>query len=269
MTLRETCARIASSNPYMWKLAWEALHWAPFLLPHDKSYNALHHFIALKPNGLFLDVGANDGISTLSFRKFDRRYRIFAVEPNPLLEPHLRRIKRKDASFDYLITAAGSKPSRMTFFVPVYRGIAFHTFTSGDSAEIAVVIGKAFGRRVAAGTQMRMFESNVIALDELNLEPTIVKIDAEGFDFEVLLGLTATIDRARPFMMIEIAPAAFAKITEFVRGRNYALLGYDIAADRFTGDIPASVSLASGYQNFFAVPHEWLHALKMDSDPAA
>src|ERR1700678_75711 len=59
----EACARTAELHPIIWKTAWEAMHWLPFLLPHDKSYNALRHFIAIKPGGLFLDVGANDGIS--------------------------------------------------------------------------------------------------------------------------------------------------------------------------------------------------------------
>jgi hypothetical protein len=60
----------------------------PFLLPHDKSYRALRHFITLRPNGLFLDVGANDGISALSFRRFDKTYRILSLEPNgPLFSP--------------------------------------------------------------------------------------------------------------------------------------------------------------------------------------
>jgi hypothetical protein len=57
----EGCARLAEVHPFAWKVAWEAVHQLPFLLPHDKSYNAFRHFIAKQPNGLFLDVGANDG----------------------------------------------------------------------------------------------------------------------------------------------------------------------------------------------------------------
>src|SRR3954468_10990200 len=83
------CARVAQLHPFSWKFAWEAVHRLPFLLPHDKSYNALKHFIAATPEGLFLDVGANDGISALSFRKFSKDYRILSLEPNRLLEPAL------------------------------------------------------------------------------------------------------------------------------------------------------------------------------------
>ena len=84
--------RVAVSNPVTWKLSWEAVHRLPFLLPHDQSYYALRHFIKAAPNGLFLDVGANDGISALSFRKFDKRYSILSLEPNIMHEPALKKI---------------------------------------------------------------------------------------------------------------------------------------------------------------------------------
>jgi hypothetical protein len=108
----EGCARFAEFHPYVWKMAWEAVHRLPFLLPHDKSYNAFRHFIANRPSGLFLDVGANDGISILSFRKFDSNYRILALEPNPLLEPALKKIKSNDAGLDYKMVGAGAAPAR-------------------------------------------------------------------------------------------------------------------------------------------------------------
>jgi FkbM family methyltransferase len=263
--VRDACARLAESNPYFWKLAWESLHWFPMLLPHDRSYNALRHFITLKPNGLFLDVGANDGISTLSFRRFDREYRIFAVEPNPFLEPALRRIKLKDRNFDYMIGAAGYQASRMTLSVPIFRGIAFHTFTSDDQAKIAVAIENAFGARVAGATRMRSFETKVLPLDELELEPTIIKVDAEGFDFQILKGLTTTIERSRPFIMAEVAVADIADIGEFFAARNYHVLGYDIELDRFTGGPISSNQLASGHRNFFAVPDEFLKFLELEN----
>jgi len=123
----EGCARLAELHPFAWKVAWEAVHRLPFLLPHDKSYNAFRHFVAQRANGLFLDVGANDGISILSFRKFNSTYRILALEPNPLLEPALRRIKSNDPYLDYRMVGAGAAPARLQFFVPIYRGILLHT----------------------------------------------------------------------------------------------------------------------------------------------
>ena len=109
------CAQLAQRHPRLWKLAWDAIHRLPFLLPHDKSYRALRHFIALKPEGLFLDVGANDGISALSFRRFSKSYRILSLEPNALLEPALKKLKASDPHFDYRMIGAGAVAGRTKF----------------------------------------------------------------------------------------------------------------------------------------------------------
>src|SRR5262245_52664590 len=87
--LMNAAARFSELHPYTWAVAWKAAHLMPFLLPHDKSYYALRHFIDAVPTGLFLDIGANDGISALSFRRFDKNYDILSLEPNVMMEPAL------------------------------------------------------------------------------------------------------------------------------------------------------------------------------------
>jgi FkbM family methyltransferase len=259
--LLETAAQLAESHPYIWKLAWEAVHRVPFLLPHDKSYNALRHFIAAAPNGLFLDVGANDGISALSFRKFDKDYRILSIEPNLKLEPALAKLKSQDPRFDYKMVGAGAAPARVRFYVPSYRHVVLHTFTSGSRAQVKEAIEASFGAAVAAGTAIDSIDNEVIRLDDLNLDPTIVKIDAEGFDYEVLEGLAETIARTRPFVMLEIAWSEDDKITRFFAERDYVVLGYDVASDQFNADAKSHYSSATGHRNSFAVPREKLASL--------
>ncbi len=267
--LLETAAQLAESHPYVWKLAWEAVHRVPFLLPHDKSYNALRHFIAAAPGGLFLDVGANDGISALSFRKFDKGYRILSIEPNLKLEPALAKIKREDANFDYRMVGAGAAPARVRFFVPSYRHVVLHTFTSGSREQVEEAIKASFGATVAAGTTIDSIDNDIVRLDDLNLDPTIVKIDAEGFDYDVLLGLAETIARARPFVMLEIAWSEDDKIGRFFAERDYVVLGYDVAGDRFHEDAKALYSATSGHRNSFAVPREKMAALPIvEAEPS-
>jgi FkbM family methyltransferase len=254
--LIEQAARLAESHPFVWKLAWEAVHRLPMLLPHDKSYNALRHFIAAAPDGLFLDVGANDGISALSFRKFDKGYRILSVEPNLLLEPALKRIKAQDARFDYVMAGAGAVPGRAHFYVPRYKHVVLHTFTSGSRAQVEEALATSFGEGVARHAVIDSVENDVIRLDDLHLSPTIVKIDAEGFDYEVLQGLAETISRARPFIVLEIAWAAADEIVGFFNERDYVVLGYGVGEDRFYRDARSLYSAASGHRNSFAVPRE-------------
>ena len=243
-------ARIAELHPRLWQIAWWMVHQFKFLLPHDPAYHALRHFIAAAPAGLFLDVGANDGISALSFRRLDRDYRIFSLEPNLLLEPKLRQLKRTDPNFDYKMVGAGSSNRQATFHVPIYRGVLLHTFVSADAAQVRAGVQAVFGRSIAGRTEIRPVEGQMVRIDELSLAPTIVKIDAEDFDYDVLLGMQETIARSRPFIMIEVAWAKKGKIMSFLEARGYALEVYDATTDTFSSDIEIE------HRNYFGIPNE-------------
>lgn len=270
--LVEICAHLAEVHPYVWKLAWEAVHRLSFLLPHDQSYNAFRHFIAIRPEGLFLDVGANDGISVLSFRKFNKDYRILALEPNPALESALKRIKSTDVQFDYKMVGAGASALKIQFFVPAYKGIVLHTFTSSRREQVENTVAKHFGKSVAAAIVIKAFEAEIIRLDDLGVCPTIIKIDAEGFDYDVLTGLTKTIERSRPFIVTEIDSSEYDKVKSYLSERNYVLLLYDIYNDYFCPSVDSyrdAVSSMAGHRNFFAVPSETVTFLPFEPKPDA
>jgi FkbM family methyltransferase len=248
--------RVAQYHPYSWKLTWEAVHKLPFLLPHDKSYNAFRYFIKAAPAGLYLDIGANDGISALSFRIFDHDYRILSLEPNRLLEPSLRRLKARDARFDYRMVGAGAASGRVRFFMPMYRGIALHTFTSASREQVERALLDQFGSKVVQRVRIEAIDGEVVRIDDLGLAPTVVKIDAEGFDGDVLEGMTATIARARPFIAAEIAWAGHGQIANILRRHDYALADYDVAAERFVDVSAGAPAAMPARRNLFAIPSE-------------
>jgi FkbM family methyltransferase len=260
------CARLAESHPFVWKLAWEAVHRLPFLLPHDQSYKAFRHFIAARPESLFLDVGANDGISALSFRKFDKRYRILSLEPNPTLEPALKRIKSIDPLFEYKMMGAGASPARLQFFVPIYRGIVLHTFTSSSQEQVINSVRENFGDSVAAAIVIHPFEAEIIPLDDLKIDPAIIKVDAEGFDYDVLVGLERTIERSRPFIATEVSSSEYDRVKRYLDDRRYVLLSYAVNNDCFSADVASyrtGSPSASGQRNIFAVPQETISSLPL------
>jgi FkbM family methyltransferase len=257
--LARLAVHVAELHPYTWALAWLCVRHFSFLLPHDKSYYALRHFIALKPNGLFLDVGANDGISALSFRCFDKNYQILSLEPNGLLERSLKRIKVRDPRFDYIMVGAGSQPSLLRFYVPSYKGIVLHTSTSSSPDHVLSALAASFGKSVVAAATIKTIEGRIIRIDDLAIEPTIIKIDAEGFNYDVLLGAAETIRRLRPFLIIEIESEEVEKIKSYFEDMRYRLVGYDVMLDRFCAG--AGTPYSDLYRNFFAVPEEMLPSL--------
>jgi FkbM family methyltransferase len=242
--------RIAELHPRIWQIGWWAAHRFRFLLPHDPSLHALRHFIRAAPRGLFLDVGANDGISALSFRRFDANYEILSLEPNPLLEPKLRRLKQADANFDYMIAGAGDTCGRAVFYVPTYRGVMLHTFVSTQMQQVKDGLRDAFGSRIADQSTVQPVESEIVRIDDLSLDPAIVKVDTEGFEYQALRGMQKTIARSRPFIMLEAVWAQREAVQTFFEARDYAVQTYDPFADEFSSE------LGSTSRNWFAIPKE-------------
>ena len=54
--------------------------------------------------------------------------------------------------------------------------------------------------------------------DKLNLKckPKLIKIDVEGFDYEVLMGMKKTINKHQPIILVEFNKSNFFKIKKFL-----------------------------------------------------
>jgi hypothetical protein len=76
-------------------------------------------------------------------------------------------------------------------------------------------------------------ESDVIPVDDLDLAPSIIKIDAEGFNLDVLLGAQQTLRRTRPFIITELEQSEWDDLRRLFAGIDYRLLGYRIDRDQF------------------------------------
>lgn len=204
--IKERVRQLLWCSPTVYNLARRSGQAGNYLLrrPHEADFAAFAHF--RERTGTFLDVGANSGTSAMSFRIFHRASPIFSVEANRLLEGDLRFVARIVPRFEFRILAAGDSPGQLTLHVPVYRGIGL---TGAASLDREVVTDHWCVREmVAEGVDSDQFEIvaqpvEVRPLDELGLEPDFVKIDVEGVELEVVHGLTDTIARCRPIILIE------------------------------------------------------------------
>lgn len=188
--------------------------------PHDADFAAF----ARSPSiGLFLDVGANAGMSALSFRIYNRRMPILSVEANPHHEPELRFLKRWLRAFDYRIVAAGEAAGTLRLHVPLFRGVPL----TGEASvledrrqDLTWWARKHLGRGDAGTFEFEDVAVPAVRLDDLNLDPSIVKIDVEGFELSVLRGLEHTISRCRPVLLLE-APADIDAVSSYLAKWGY------------------------------------------------
>ena len=139
-----------------------------------------------------LDVGANKGVYTHALLRLAAA--VHAFEPNPELAPWLSRLRRPRLTIHPV--ALGDRDGEGTLRIPVGRGGR----PSRQGATLATT-GRVRRGFVEKRTPVRR-------LDSLDLgDVGFIKIDAEGFEAEVIAGARETLARCRPVMLIEIEEA--------------------------------------------------------------
>lgn len=200
--------------------------------PHEQDFACFAHY--RDRAGLFLDVGANTGVSALSFRIFNRRSPILSIEPNRFHEADLKLVKLLVRRFDYLLCGAGEVNETRVLRVPTYRGIPLSgeaTVSDAEPLDDNWSLSQ-LGERPRPG-DFEIVESSVQIrrLDDLALAPSFVKVDVEGFELEVLRGLEQTLRAHDPILLVEAA-ANIDDIARFLATLGFASYAYDPGSDR-------------------------------------
>lgn len=141
----------------------------------------------LGPGATVVDVGANVGNHAVFFARRMKARRVVVFEPNPLAAAPLM---------------ANVLLNRLADVVRLdHLGIAL-------GAAAAEGFGMRPHDRNLGATRLRPREGRIAVrtgdaclADET---PDLIKIDVEGMELEVLAGLSATIARARPLMLVEV-----------------------------------------------------------------
>lgn len=228
----ELLRKAAVSNIHLYDIVRRSAADISFLLPHDEAFFGLAKFG--DGSRCMLDIGANDGISARSYRKLVPNRPILSIEANPFHKHRLERVKAELTNFDYRLIAAGSEPGQLILFTPVYKGVTLTNYAS-MSPEIARANLSRHMRIRDLGTKAEFLEScsQVTTIDDLGLDPKLVKIDVEGYEAQVVAGMSETIKTSRPVLMIEHNPASFPELKRFFSVLDYRIASYDRRSDVF------------------------------------
>ena len=143
----------------------------------------------LKPgNHLAFDVGANEGFVTEIF--LDLKIKVIAVEPDPRNIAILSRRFSRNNLFNLYPAAAGSQPDTGKFYLQK-SGTAFSTL----NPKWKQLIEKG-NYRFHSSYNEHILNVNVVTIDELirkNGLPSFVKIDVEGYESNVIAGISQNI----------------------------------------------------------------------------
>jgi FkbM family methyltransferase len=152
----------------------------------------------LRPGDLAFDVGAHVGDRTRCFARLGAR--VIAIEPQPDLAAWLHRQFAGEPKVAVIESALGAAPGRATLLMSRRTP----TVTTLSAAWVERVQGTRGFERVAWQDRR---EVPVTTLDDLiarHGRPRFCKIDVEGFEAEVLRGLSQPL----PALSLEYVPAA-------------------------------------------------------------
>jgi len=141
----------------------------------------------LKWGEQFVDVGANAGAWSMPASKYYRE--VIAFEANPETVKSLKRNLRMNRITSVMVMpyALGATDEEKEFYL--YRENGGDSFLENHND------------LHPTGQKMMM---KIRTLDSFKLEPTVLKVDTEGYEYEVLKGAKNTIGRSNPTLIVEV-----------------------------------------------------------------
>ena len=215
--------------------------------PYQKQN--LVHLRELCPNPRkILDIGMNIGMNTWEYATFAQE--VHSFEPVPAtyqvaLDNIALNINHQDPSLGWWKDAAGNWASLLpsgkinTYNValgPVPGSVEMH-IKKNDGHNRVANDGYSLpsGRMVKTNTGYQRVQVPQVTLDSYNFtDVDIIKIDVEGYEFQVLEGAVNTIAQNRPIIQIECVetqPKAFGKtiqdLMDYFTTKNYVITTAD------------------------------------------
>lgn len=159
--------------------------------------------------GVFLDIGANSGAYCIPLA--DHFETVYAIEPATDNIQVLKENARLNGVENLIILQQAAWSD--------WKTLRYHQVMEGDvsSGALACDGPYPYGLIPVSTTEVK-----AAPIDDLDIGPSVVKIDVEGGEIHVLLGMVRTISRCRPVILVELHEERFIEFTKILMD----VLGY-------------------------------------------
>lgn len=202
----------------------------------------------IRPGDLVFDVGAHVGDRVGSFRRLGAR--VVAVEPQPLCVRALRALYADDSQVKVIGAACGARAG----ILPLHLNSANPTVSTLSPDFVSAANGAAGWERESWDDVLAV---RVVTLDELIRRfgvPAFIKIDVEGYEDEVLAGLSRSV-RALSFEHTTISRDVGLRCLDRLDELGYE--GFDVSpAESMELTFGDWVPRARLLRHLFELPHE-------------
>ena len=261
--IKEKVKSFIEARPVIWDFAWRALHYSNLFLPHDPCYHSIPHLIHDR-TGIILDIGANQGISALSFSKLCPNAKIISFEPNIALESNLLSVSKRIKNFEFHMFGLGDAIGEFQLFVPRYKNIYLHTFSSLDRASLEQAIIQTYDSSISDAIVIENFICKIATLDSFGYSPSVIKVDAEGFEDKIFSGGEITIRTSKPSIIFEAVHGSLEAILKRLHNFEYEIFSYDPIGNIFHPYRALDgVPYISGSRNLIAISEDVKASLKI------
>jgi FkbM family methyltransferase len=200
---------------------------------------AFAHFV--RPGDCVLEIGGHIGYVALYFAKLvGPTGSVHVFEPGFNNLPYLRANVGPKPGVRVVAKAAGKDGGVLPLFV--------EDLTGQNNSLVPEFEGLAVNQRNAVKAHVVEYPVEVVTIDsyveETGVLPHFIKVDVEGYEWEVLCGAQESIRRAQPVMMVEVQSHR-PEIAELLLDSGYRMFS---AVGRPLTEIPP------GTTNVFCVP---------------
>jgi FkbM family methyltransferase len=165
-----------------------------------------HYFNSLGSEAVFCDIGANLGASVISLAAAGARCPVHSFEINPALYPVLREMAATTPN-PWTLHEYGLADQKGAKSIYIVKAGKLYILGEGtmrlDFLQEPASIKRLQTYTVDGVLQVGRMDVTVRRFDDCGIIPTHVKMDAEGAEVTVLLGMVETLRNHKPIMMIE------------------------------------------------------------------
>jgi len=177
----------------------------------------------LKPGGVFVDVGANIGyLSAIAAGIVGKQGQVHCFEPVPTYFERLERLVELNPGHSITINskAAGEAPGDCTIYV------------TREPGQNTMVPAYKSGPEIISTLNVPVVRLDSYFAERKINRISLLKIDAEGFEFPVLKGLQHFLEESkqRPAIICEIAPRAYSLMGRTISELSDYMAVYGYAA---------------------------------------